>query len=304
MPFFFQRSRGITTTYQARSQDLEKGGAILKEWEVCKRPWLEFSLTLNQFEMVCQNLRRNVSKSSKIQPFFPPKIRWSPKKKVFAKIQSDFSAEIQNSNVFSAQNQVISKKKKKKKKKGLRQNSEWFFGRNSKFKHFFRPKSSDLQKKKKKKQFKAIFLPKFCKFKRFRGALYAWGGAIFNFSQKIGLKSTKNMRFCILHKPMGGARAPPAPLLATLLLRIICMTNWEIWATWKQKNCWSPFVWIYFDKFWARNPKTNAWTLNVFVGFFLYLEFLELLLLQPKKSRSKKKRKAGWTNTALSTASG
>ena len=26
------------------------------------------------------------------------------KKKVFAKIQSDFSAEIQNSNVFSAQN--------------------------------------------------------------------------------------------------------------------------------------------------------------------------------------------------------
>ena len=43
------------------------------------------------------------------------------KKKVFAKIQSDFSAEIQNSNVFSAQNQVISKKKKKKKKKGLRQ---------------------------------------------------------------------------------------------------------------------------------------------------------------------------------------
>ena len=39
------------------------------------------------------------------------------KKKVFAKIQSDFSAEIQNSNVFSAQNQVISKKEKKKKKK-------------------------------------------------------------------------------------------------------------------------------------------------------------------------------------------
>ena len=38
---------------QARSQDLEKGGAILKEWEVCKRRWLEFSLTLNQFQMVC-----------------------------------------------------------------------------------------------------------------------------------------------------------------------------------------------------------------------------------------------------------
>ena len=43
------------------------------------------------------------------------------------------------------------------------------------------------------------------------------GGAIFHFLQKIGLKSTKNMRFCILYKPMGGARAPPAPPLATLL---------------------------------------------------------------------------------------
>ena len=93
---------------QARSQDLEKGGgAILKEWEVCKRPWLEFSLTLNQFQTVCQNLRQNVSKRSKIQPFFPPKIRWSPKKKkkkkkkkVFAKIQGDFSSKISQVQTF------------------------------------------------------------------------------------------------------------------------------------------------------------------------------------------------------------
>ena len=35
---------------------------------------------------------------------------------VFTEIESDFSAEIGNSNDFSAQNQVISKKKKKKKK--------------------------------------------------------------------------------------------------------------------------------------------------------------------------------------------
>ena len=39
------------------------------------------------------------------------------KKKVFAKIETDFSAEFGNSNVFFAQNQVVSKKKKKKKKK-------------------------------------------------------------------------------------------------------------------------------------------------------------------------------------------
>ena len=36
---------------------------------------------------------------------------------VFTKVESGFSAEIGNSNVFFAQNQVVSKKKKKKKKK-------------------------------------------------------------------------------------------------------------------------------------------------------------------------------------------
>ena len=47
---------------------------------------------------------------------------------VFTKIESDFSAEIGNSNVFFAQIQVVSKKKKKtKKKKGLHQNWDWFF---------------------------------------------------------------------------------------------------------------------------------------------------------------------------------
>ena len=49
------------------------------------------------------------------------------KKKVFTEIKSDFSAEIGNSNEFSAQNRVISKKKKKKE---LHRNWEWFFGRN------------------------------------------------------------------------------------------------------------------------------------------------------------------------------
>ena len=38
----------------------------------------------------------------------------SKKKKVFTKIETDFSAEIGNSNVFFAQIQVVSKKKKKK----------------------------------------------------------------------------------------------------------------------------------------------------------------------------------------------
>ena len=125
---------------------------------------------------------------SKIQTFFPKlgdlQKKKKKKKKVFAKIQSDFSAEIQNSNVFSAQNQVISKKKKKKKKK---------------------KRSSPI--------FRAIFLPisQVQTYERMRGGSFRMGGAIFHFSQKIGLKSTKNMRFCILHKPMGGGSSPPRP---------------------------------------------------------------------------------------------
>ena len=40
----------------------------------------------------------------------------SKKKKVFTEIETDFLAKIGDSNVFSAQNQVVSKKKKQKKK--------------------------------------------------------------------------------------------------------------------------------------------------------------------------------------------
>ena len=119
-----------------------------------------------------------------------------------------------------------------------------------KFKRFFRQKLGDLQnqviskkkKKKKKKRsspkFKAIFLPKFRKFKRFRGGSFRMGGAIFNFSQKIGLKSTKNMRFCILHKPMGGARAPPPapPGYATAFSTHLAPKNSELSKNRNKRN--------------------------------------------------------------------
>ena len=42
-------------------------------------------------------------KDRKFKGFFRPKLGDLQKKKAFAKIQSDFLAEIQNSNVFSAQ---------------------------------------------------------------------------------------------------------------------------------------------------------------------------------------------------------
>ena len=93
----------------------------------------------------------------------------------------------------------------------------------SEIQRFFPPKIRWSPKKKSS----LIFRPK-SGIQTFEGGLFSYGGGtIFNFSQKIGLKSTKNVRFCILHKPMGGARAPPPPL-ATLLLLSKCK-NLFVW---------------------------------------------------------------------------
>ena len=81
-----------------------------------------FEAKTSKIRMSSPKLRVIFRPKSEIQTFFLPKIRWSPKKKkkkkkkkkVFTKIETDFSAEIGNSNVFFAQNQVVSKKKKKK----------------------------------------------------------------------------------------------------------------------------------------------------------------------------------------------
>ena len=72
----------IDISTQARSQDLKKGGGLFWKSEKCAYdvdsnfhwPWISF-------RRFVRNLRRNVSETSEIQRFFPPKIRWSPKKK-------------------------------------------------------------------------------------------------------------------------------------------------------------------------------------------------------------------------------
>ena len=82
----------------------------------------DFKHTASKIRMSSPILRVIFRPESEIQTFFPPKNRWFPKKKkkkVFTEIESDLSAEIGNSNVFSAQKQVVSKKKKKK---GLHRN--------------------------------------------------------------------------------------------------------------------------------------------------------------------------------------
>ena len=77
-----------------------------------------FEAKTSKIRMSSPKLRLIFRPESEIQTFFSPKIRWSPKKKkkVFTKIETDFSAEIANSNVFFAQNQVVSNTKKKKKR--------------------------------------------------------------------------------------------------------------------------------------------------------------------------------------------
>ena len=108
------------------------------------------------------------------------------KKKVFTEIESDFSAKIGSSNNFSAQKQVVSKTKK-----SLHRNWVWFIGQNRKFRHFFTP-NHDIYNSTSQLRHPISF-----------------GGTVFNFSPKIGLKSNKKRAILHTSQANGGARAPP-----------------------------------------------------------------------------------------------
>ena len=155
-----------------------------------------------------EKLRRNFSESSEILRFFPPKIRWSPKKK---------------------------------KKKGLHRISDCFFGRNRKFKRFFRPKSGGLQKKRSSPNFRLIFRPQSeiqrffppkirwspnnkkrsspnfrlifrpkSEIQTFAGGLFSDVGLFSIFHKKSASKPPKRCDFAYFTSQWG-ARAPPTP---------------------------------------------------------------------------------------------
>ena len=112
---------------------------------------------------------------------------------------------------------------------GLSKNWDGISRKIRKFKPFFSPKTGDLQKQKQKKRsspkLRRIFWPLADIQTLFQaesrhvlhnfGTHFPLGEAAFIFSPKIGLKSTKNARFCILHRPMGRLEPPAPPGYAT-----------------------------------------------------------------------------------------
>ena len=108
---------------------------------------------------------------------------------------------------------MVSKKKKKKSSPKLRV----IFRPKSEIQRFFLPKIRWSQKKKRSSPISRLIFRPISQTQSFEGGLFSNGGAIFHFSQKIGLKSTKNMRFCILHKPMEGLEPPLATLLGIFM---------------------------------------------------------------------------------------
>ena len=95
------------------------------------------------------------------------------KKKVFTEIESDFSAELRNSKVFSAQKQVVSKKKKRSSPK-----LSLIFRPNSEIPRFFPPKHRWSPKIKKKvfAEIESDFSAKFGNSNVSGGAVFLWGG--------------------------------------------------------------------------------------------------------------------------------
>ena len=99
----------------------------------------------SKIRMSSSKLRLIFRPKSEIQTFFSPKFRWSPKKKkkkkVFTKIETDFSAEIK-----------FRWSPKKKKKKRSSPKLRLIFRPKSEIQTFFSPKFRWSPKKKKKKK--------------------------------------------------------------------------------------------------------------------------------------------------------
>ena len=169
---------------QARSQDLEKGGGgyferVRSVQTTLTRIFIDLESVSDGLSEIWDEKSR---KNPKFKGFFRPKLgdlQKKEKKKKGLRRNSEWFFS-QNSKVFSAQNQVISKKKKK----SLRQNSGRFF-----FQNFA---SSNVS-----------------------GGLFSYGGGLFSiFYRKSASKAQKPCDIAYFTNQWGGSSPPP---LATLL---------------------------------------------------------------------------------------
>ena len=200
---------------QARSQDLKRGGLFWKSETTASDLDPNFHcswIRITRFTWIWEGF---FGQNRKFKRFFSQKTGDLQKKKDLHRNWEGFFGQNQKFKRFLSQKTGDLQKKRK----GLHQNWEGFFGKNQKFKQFFCPKTGDLQKKKVFTEIEMNFLAKIENSNGFLGRIAAstsqlrhpnsFGGAVFIFSAKIGLKITKNVSFCILNRPMGGAQAPP-----------------------------------------------------------------------------------------------
>ena len=121
------------------------------------------------------------------------------KKKVFNKIETDFSAKIGNSNVFSAQKQVIFKKKRSSPKLRL----------------IFRPKS----------EIQTLFQAESRHVLHNFGTQFPLGGLFSIFHQKSASKAPKTCDFAYFTSQWGGSS--PLPPSSWLRYCVSCSSDWR-----------------------------------------------------------------------------
>ena len=137
--WMWRRYNSVINSRQARSQDLEKGGLFWKSEKCANDLDSNFHWSWISFRRFVRKLRRKFSESwffdrnPKFKGFFPPKIRWSPKKK---KKRSSPKLRVIFRPKSEVQRFFPPKIRWSPKKKGLHRNWEWCFDRNPKFKGF------------------------------------------------------------------------------------------------------------------------------------------------------------------------
>ena len=184
---------------QARSQDLEKGGAFWKSEKSADDLDPNFDCSWISFTRFVPNSDEISRKARKFEGFFRPKSGGlqKQKKKVFAEIESDFSAGFFRPISGGLQ----------KKKKVFAEIESNFFGRSPKF--FSAQKQVISKKKKVFAEIESDFSAKFGNSNVSGGVVFLWRGLFSIFHKKSASKALKTCNFEYFSSQWG-ARAPPA----------------------------------------------------------------------------------------------